>query len=68
MWQPIETAPKDGTVVLVANKWKVHCASYQPRLGKEPENRPEALCWVIDETLQVLPFITHWMPLPELPK
>lgn len=67
-WKTIDTAPKDGTVVLVANKWKVHCAAYIPQYPQESHPRPEPLCWVIDETTQVLPFVTHWMEVPSVPK
>lgn len=63
-WQPIETAPKNGEVILLANakdEW-VWTASYDDETGfadfinvedlpDEPTNNP-----------------THWMPLPEPPK
>lgn len=69
-WQPIETAPRDGTPVLI----------YGPRY----KNVTTALCdsnalhwWVVDELediasdddgdgLEAMP-PTHWMPLPEPP-
>ena len=73
-WQPIETAPKDGTRILLAH----HQNKY--------ENLPP-LIWVIDgqwganwrtgddyqphwhhDRKLRLVSPTHWMPLPEPPK
>jgi len=63
-WQPIETAPKDGTKVLVyatvlhPEKWGVHlepmvcAASYHPDAG-----------WCVCEIRDA----THWRPLPTPP-
>lgn len=72
-WQPIETAPKDGTPILVFGK---------------PQKHPNLESWydgsaiftaewdAIDESFCILggdwlgPFIdpSHWMPLPAPPK
>ena len=61
-WQPIETAPKDGTWCSFTSTWNRHarwCARYEDGRWQdinEGENRPghfEAF--------------THWMPLPEPP-
>ena len=64
-WQPIETAPKDGTKILGAwpqlrkHKWWTiqpvffHCGDWIHG-------------WDEDEDLALHP--THWMPLPEPPK
>lgn len=63
-WQPIETAPKDGTPVLVFVDGKMTCAAFDSELLKEWEicvpsqGHRESDC--------VLP--THWMPLPAVPK
>ena len=66
-WQPIETAPKDGTYILLHNdrllgppyiaQW---CAEY-PDFGE---------CWLgpADISLHNPIFFTHWMPLPEPPR
>ena len=57
-WKPIETAPKDGTHILVyaPDIDRVLIAAFQANLGKGT--------WVgWRETL--LP--THWMPLPTPP-
>lgn len=62
-WQPIETAPKDGTDVLV---WGPGCksivASWNPA-----ETRWSDGFW--DDGLTDDPWIhaTHWMPLPAGP-
>lgn len=61
-WQPIETAPKDGTIILVAlHEWN------------DPANRHvfEVVSWAGDcwssEAYPIYP-PTHWMPLPAAPK
>ena len=56
LWQPIETAPKDGTCVLVYSKGRVISAYF---LHDD---------WL--EVLHSYSFNdpTHWMPLPEPPK
>lgn len=57
MWQPIETAPNDGTPVLV----------YHINSGKAiAVYRHEAKEWSIFGGGQPNP--THWMPLPESPR
>jgi len=61
-WQPIETAPKDGTGILVAiHEWN------------EPANRHvfEVVywkddCWRSSIFEEVYP-PTHWMPIPATP-
>ena len=60
-WNHIETAPRDGTVILVRNKWFAACAKYVP-------DRPAGLDWQIDQTNEGIPFVTYWMPLLPLPK
>ena len=62
-WQPIETAPKDGTMVL----------SYEPRATKhkykfmEFHRTKDGGSWKnVAASGAVIP--SHWMPLPEPPK
>lgn len=68
-WQPIETAPKDGTPILVysreASDPQIVLASWREYQGSPDDggwydwwdnNAPE-----IDAT------VTHWQPLPEPP-
>ena len=59
-WQPIETAPRDGTRV----------RGYVPQLGEiilhyEEETDEYDECWACDAGSDWNP--THWMPLPEPP-
>lgn len=54
-WQPIETAPYDGTSVLV---WWV---------GRGGEGSCQVLGQIGGEWLRAFPGPTHWMPLPPPP-
>ena len=58
-WQPIETAPKDGTVVLLGR------ADYYPKSGYWVEHEFQDW-WGWDRDRACPP--THWMPLPEPPQ
>lgn len=68
-WQPIETAPKDGTALLgkdVAGDWP-----FVMKWEGEPR-APNGGYWAYCEALlsdvagEATP--THWMPLPDPPK
>lgn len=67
-WKSIETAPRDGTDVLIASeKHGIRVARFQPM------NWAECLDWYI--ALNPGPSggtyaadATHWMPLPHAPK
>ena len=64
-WQPIETAPKDGTRVLL------FVPPYGPSTGhyKDRSNwGPSASNWYAHAALNKEAEPTHWMPLPEPPK
>lgn len=59
-WQPIETAPKDGTEILLF-------VDPKPQVGAW---HPKAKDW-IDQSWEYFfqgPGPTHWMPLPEAPE
>ena len=58
-WQPIETAPKDGTEVLVFSSGKMFMSFYSHDVGS----------WCIDGRYDdFVEDVTHWMPLPQPPK
>ena len=52
-WQPIETAPKDGTQILASNRYSIWVAQWLPALEVW-----HGMGFCIEPT--------HWMPLPEL--
>ena len=58
-WQPIETAPKDGTYVLL----------YEPRNDDHDYEIGFFECseWFGPDHIYTID-ATHWMPLPEPPK
>lgn len=67
MWQLIETAPKDGTHVLI----------YIPRTGQVliacflPRAKPSkgfTRWWTPERDLPLVLAPSHWMPLPEPPE
>lgn len=56
-WQPIETAPRDGTVIVVAvPQWHCwHCAAYIDGQWKIAVRR---------DGLMAIPAPDEWMPMP----
>lgn len=61
-WQPIDTAPKDGEVLLLM---ATHHQMLYPK--------PEMIVGYYDKGWwsnggHTLSHVTHWMPLPEAPK
>lgn len=65
-WQPIETAPRDGSAILSyaeGNRWPYDVAEWDDVDGKleawSLKERGEALKWPH--------WLTHWQPLPALP-
>lgn len=63
-WQKIETAPKDGTWVLVCNEKYYYpetaaFKTYHPNAQGEPTWRSKSMGTKI--------YPTHWMPLPDKP-
>ena len=70
-WQPIETAPKDGTRILVNFHGRVKEVFWDDPYG---ENMTFAIWCVDDDKHGPYPLRgysegddTHWMPLPEPP-
>ncbi len=59
-WHPIETAPKDGTKVLLSNSEDVFSGCWVESTLRGFE------WWSGEQGGTVKP--THWMPLPEPPK
>ena len=74
-WQPIESAPKDGTRIMVGNEHGAWVAEWRPvyQSGYRPAD-PWASAMLNHEHMRdgggVLRHSppTHWMPLPEPPK
>ncbi len=67
-WQPIETAPKDGTLIICAGEGWVEVCSWRETkyhgagwLDGHDERRTE------DYASRPMSGITHWMPLPSPP-
>jgi hypothetical protein len=64
-WQPIETAPKDGTPVLLFGKFTSLSGAEGGYIGQWFQGYSDRGWWVVS----ALPFFpTHWMPLPEPPR
>ena len=67
-WQPIETAPKDGTRVLIAfqsiGQWVILSAYWNTR--EDVWTDDAVVSFGYEETAEYEP--THWMPLPKPPE
>jgi hypothetical protein len=61
-WQPIETAPKDGSAIIVVQN-KVRAVAGWSRLGGYWQVLP---CDPTGAVNRICP--DHWMPLPPLPR
>jgi len=69
-WRPIETAPKDGSSILLWDGWRMQvCAwDFDDLYDREPKH------WVYGEAQgeynvrETFDDATHWMPLPAPPK
>jgi hypothetical protein len=61
-WQPIETAPRDGTwIIVLMGNGQVWKASW----GRDRRNE---MHWCTDVLSLARCRVTHWMPLPDPPK
>jgi len=66
-WQPIETAPKDGTWILVHHEWGIDFARWRPSDRWQAEGWETELYDRYGEPAEEID-PTHWMPLPDPPK
>jgi hypothetical protein len=68
-WQPIETAPKDGTTILLSNGYHMAVARWDENFWNDAN-----FCWSISDWHNEPLYLrggysaTHWMPLPPLPQ
>lgn len=62
-WQPIATAPKDGTEFYTWNGRRQHVARFD-----KVENEWVSSFATVTKRLPLSPQPNHWMPLPEAPK
>lgn len=74
-WQPIETAPKDGTLILVYEPVRQYAEAgiYMVSWDREYPYQPKTWCIVYSEQDEqggcaTVDWATYWMPLPEPPK
>lgn len=68
-WQPIETAPKDKTIIVFMGNYVVTAKWYDDKFAKKP--RPYFNCeglHFMGKSWQRENQPTHWMPLPPPPK
>jgi hypothetical protein len=77
-WQPIETAPKDGTVIRYRRIWNGRemfsglavwrtvrfSALFDPLTGERFADEAEEEGWMMVDKEKRVPAPTHWMPLP----
>lgn len=67
-WQPIETAPKDGTDILLTDGYRAAVASWYPEEFPDAEWPWGVSDWHNDPLhLRGGYMATHWMPLPMPP-
>ena len=69
-WMPIETAPRDKSIMLCCGVAQygtqlIYCGRY--RSGAMGEPIGHAVAWRCDSSGR-FSHPTHWMPLPEFPK
>jgi hypothetical protein len=77
-WQPIETAPRDGTLIDLWGSCKDSVGRWEGRFpnchwGKVSDRCGGHFTWMDDEDWGMDSeaygaIITHWMPLPEPPE
>ena len=67
-WQPIETAPRDGTLILVCTRGYQRIRSMMTTFWSEASAKRfgAKFGWYHEGDGAITP--THWMPLPAPPK
>ena len=65
-WRPIETAPKDGALIVLGARNGVWLGKYVPvyQSGYRPENPWSSMLLNHDHMAERYTRPTHWMPLP----
>jgi hypothetical protein len=68
-WRPIETAPKDGALIVLGARNGVWLGKYVPvyQSGYRPENPWSSMLLNHDHMAERYTQPTHWMPLPPHP-
>lgn len=75
-WQPIATAPRDGTEILVLRGGRQYVARWQPQWRcwgvsvAEPDGRESPFSDISEREFGAMTIYegpTHWMELPDLP-
>lgn len=69
-WQPIETAPKNGSILLVTDKEEMYLAGWWNWSFVFPTRGTDAWRVVGSDRGDGCEIInpTHWLPLPAIPK
>ncbi len=68
MWQPIETAPKDGAVIVWGRYWSDEQGwMLEPKIARWDASAFGG-SWVVDHRYPFSVRPTHWMPLPPPPE
>ena len=68
-WQPIETAPKDGTEILAYDRIECKILFWSGKTERIDIKNPAWVSWEFDNAELMTSYNpTHWMPLPEGPK
>jgi hypothetical protein len=64
VWQPIKTAPKDGTIILICTATS---GTYGIAVMKKWTQHGETKWIATEDGPFQFPHATHWMPLPPMP-
>lgn len=72
LWQPMETAPKDGTTILVVHQKSREVIAVKFSRWKGPEGKTDLGVYLVEDGHISHGYVhwsrlTHWMPLPEAP-